>query len=278
MITTDVFGNVEVDTSIDFEEIIDMDYPFTEVKYPVYILSKGRHDSVMTHKTLIEHGIDNYKIFVEPQDYDAYATIHEEENLVNIEHNDLGISYVRNYIGDYARKHDHEMYWMMDDDFRNFRRQHENRNVVIETNRALAAVESVVDRYANIGIAGIIHIAYAFAKTEHVSVNRLAAGCFLMNARLPFKWRADVVEDIDITLQTLESREWCTLIFNRLMFDTPPTGTKAGGNMLNQFKDDNRYKTYVRTMDAWPDRFKVSEVKGPKQYTLRHTRRFYNDY
>ena len=42
------------------------------MRYPVYIISKGRHDKCITARALDEMGID-YKVVIEPQEKDAYA-------------------------------------------------------------------------------------------------------------------------------------------------------------------------------------------------------------
>jgi hypothetical protein len=50
-------------------------------KYPVYIVSKGRADSRLTANAFERYSIP-YFIVIEPQDYDAYASVIDEEKIL----------------------------------------------------------------------------------------------------------------------------------------------------------------------------------------------------
>ena len=52
----------------------------TDPKYPVYIISKTRHESMFTSRSLARMGIKHY-ISIEPQDYDNYDAALDEFNI-----------------------------------------------------------------------------------------------------------------------------------------------------------------------------------------------------
>ena len=52
-------------------------------KYPVYIVSKGRWENPITAKCFLEDGVD-FKIAVEPQEYDLYAQTIPKNNIYKL--------------------------------------------------------------------------------------------------------------------------------------------------------------------------------------------------
>ena len=49
-------------------------------KYPIYIISKGRHESRYTSKALEKMRVP-YHIVVEPQEYDDYASVIDPKKI-----------------------------------------------------------------------------------------------------------------------------------------------------------------------------------------------------
>ena len=68
-------------------------------KITVCVPSKGRPNTLI-HKKFFNTDKFEVYFFVEPADYDKY----DVENKVNIEATDRGVSFVRNYILDWAQK------------------------------------------------------------------------------------------------------------------------------------------------------------------------------
>ena len=55
-------------------------------KYPIYIISKGRWERRQTAKTLDNMNVD-YKIVVEPKEYDEYANVIDESLILKAPEN-----------------------------------------------------------------------------------------------------------------------------------------------------------------------------------------------
>lgn len=249
-----------------------------DVKYRIYIPSKGRAKYGQTAKLLKSVGITNFKIVVEPQDYESYKEFWLEEELLMMDKNDQGIAYARTFIKQYSRSQDEEYHWQIDDDMNYFRLRMGGKNVKVNPRSCFNIVETVCSKFSNVALLGITHFAYAFAKKTQVSINRMTYGSYLIRSDLPMIWRHGVLDDLDFSLQVLEAGH-CTIAFNTVLFDTAATNTLEGGNQLTMFASaDKRKLTYERTVEYWPGRFTVKKLEGNRDWTLKHTRRFYNDY
>lgn len=250
---------------------------FTDVKYTIYIPSKGRAHHGHTAKLLDDCGITNYKIVVEPQDYESYVDKWGTEKVVELPENNQGIAFSRSFIKRYSRSQGEKFHWQMDDDMISFRLRLNNKNAKVNPRHCFSIVETINDKFSNIGICGITHFAYAFSKKTAIALNRMVYGIVLVNNDVMHDWRSGTNEDLDYSLQTLESG-FVTIAFNTVLFDTFTTGKLDGGNMLNLFVGDGRKKIYEKTAELWPGRFEVRQLESDRGWTLKHIRRFYDDY
>ena len=85
-------------------------------KYPIYIVTKGRYENPITAKCFIEDGLD-FKMLVEPQEYDQYCEAVGEKYVLKLPFSNLGLgSYPsRNYGWEHSIKNGHKRHWMFDD-------------------------------------------------------------------------------------------------------------------------------------------------------------------
>lgn len=110
------------------------------MKLLVAVLSKGRYKTIFKHtlRWLPRVGYD-VRIFVEPQEIQAYrdqAKIGNMENytdlrddqFIDIQQNDQGLSYVKGFIKDYATEHGYELVFKMDDDIHRFSTHGKNKS------------------------------------------------------------------------------------------------------------------------------------------------------
>jgi hypothetical protein len=278
---TNFFNFLGIEEEPDLEQIVsDMlnKYKtYTEVSYTIYIPSKGRAHHGHTAKLLDSCGLIRYKIVVEPQDYPLYVEKWGADKIVMLPENNQGIAYSRSYIKKYSREQGEKFHWQIDDDMISFRLRLNNKNEKVDPRHCFSIVEAVNDLFSNIGICGITHFAYAFSKKTEIAVNRMVYGVVLVNNEVPHDWRGGTNEDLDYSLQTLESG-YVTFAFNKVLFDTFSTGSLDGGNMLNLFVGDGRKQIYEKTVELWPGRFVVKELDSNRGWTLKHVRRFYDDY
>ena len=89
--------------------------------YPVYIISKGRHDCALTAINFEKAGID-YLIAVEPQEYDLYCNSLGNHRVLKLPFANLGLgSYpARNFCWEHAKAKGHKYHWLFDDNIQCF--------------------------------------------------------------------------------------------------------------------------------------------------------------
>ena len=230
------------------------------MKYPIYILSKGRHEKPLTAKCLMKYD-QAFKIFVEPQDEKPYKDKFGSDSVHVISENNKGIAYVRNCIKDYSIEQGDTKHWQLDDNIKSFRRRENNKNVLANPIEMLEEVEEHVDQYSNIGIAGLKHILFAWSANSNITNNVVCYSCVLVNNILPIRWCLEAVEDVDYSLQVLKSG-YCTLLFNRLVIEKLATGQMKGGCAEIDYAGDNRLKRYVALQKKYPGRFEITEQYG----------------
>ena len=106
-------------------------------KYPVYIISKGRHESMLTSRSLARMKVPHF-IAIEPQDLDNYEKALDEFKIrpyVTLlvapfsNHGD-GPGRARNWCWDHAIQIGTEKHWVLDDNISDFYRLNQNKRYV----------------------------------------------------------------------------------------------------------------------------------------------------
>ena len=235
--------------------------------YPIYIPSKARSDYCLTADIFIAEGID-VKIVIEPQDREKYKEKYEKYILV-MEKNDQGIAYVRNWCKKHALNNKDKFHWQIDDNIRAFRRRENKKNIRCKAIPCLQEVEDFICEYKNIGIVGLRHTMYAFSQKQYLSLNQQVYSCVLVNNYINVWWRDNCVEDTDYSLQIL-FENYCTIIFNTLLIEKPPTMQMKGGNTEIAYGGDGRLRRSFGLQILWPGIFDLTYKYGrPKMKPSR---------
>ena len=232
-------------------------------KFPIYIPSRSRWDSMATHKLLIQSGISNFFIVVEPGDQEfEYTHAGFGENLLVLPEQNKGLFYSRQFCKDHSTEAGDRYHWQLDDDIRSFL----SRNPGEKTGHpsasdALCAIEHEVLKYTNIGQAGMNQNSFP-PGVSPIKVNHLPVQAFMVNNRVESKFRTRIMNDFDFTLQVLREG-WCTFMFDHIRTNTPAIGTNKGG-LHEVYK--NR-KVIVETMEFMCKEFGTMTIdedeKGP---------------
>lgn len=210
----------------------------TDPKYPVYIISKGRADTMFTSRSLARMRIKHY-IAIEPQDQASY-----EQALINFNIKDYvtlliapfsnhgdGPGRARNWCWDHSISIGAKAHWVLDDNISDFYRLHENKRIRVESGVFFAAMEDFFDRYDNLYIAGPQYrffIAPDQKYPPYVANTRIYS-CLLIRNDCKHRWRGRYNEDTDICLRVLKDGD-CTVQFNAFMQGKAATQTVKGGN------------------------------------------------
>jgi hypothetical protein len=210
----------------------------TNPRYPVYIISKGRHESMQTSRSLARMKVPHY-IAIEPQDEANY-----EQALDNFgirpyvtlliapfsNHGD-GPGRARNWCWDHSIALGAERHWVLDDNIQDFYRLHNNIRLRVESGAIFRAAEDFVDRYENVPISGFQYRFFIAPNTKYPPFvkNTRIYSTLLIHNECKFRWRGRYNEDTDICLRVLKDGD-CTIQFNAFLQGKSATQTVKGGN------------------------------------------------
>lgn len=210
----------------------------TNPTHPVYIVSKGRSDTMITSKSLSRMKVNHY-IVVEPQDKDPYEKALDKFNIRDYvtlivapfsNHGD-GPGRARNFAWDHSISIGAEKHWVLDDNISDFYRLHKNQRIRVESGIIFKAAEDFVDRFENVPISGFQYrffIAPNQSYPPYVKNTRIYS-TLLIDNNCKHRWRGRYNEDTDICLRVLKDGD-CTIQFNAFLQGKAATQTVKGGN------------------------------------------------
>ena len=206
--------------------------------HPVYIVSKGRADTMITSKSLSRMKVPHY-IVIEPQDHKSYDKALDTFNIRDYvtllvapfsNHGD-GPGRARNYAWDHAISIGAEKHWVLDDNIADFYRLNENKRIRVESGVIFYAAEQFIDRFENVPISGFQYrffIAPNQKYPPYVKNTRIYSTLLISND-CKHRWRGRYNEDTDICLRVLKDGD-CTIQFNAFLQGKAATQTVKGGN------------------------------------------------
>lgn len=220
-----------------------------------FIPSKGRPQT-KTHELFEASGFDVYH-FVEPQDLDSYNVT----NVVSILKDNMGMTYVRNFMLQYAKDNGISHHVVCDDDMNSFGEAKNGRAVKCDNADSIAKYLKIFTK-SGFSIGGLNNRQYAWAEKKSYKVNTgKAEGCFFLNAdKINWQYKEDTKEDRDFLLQCLDNRR-NFVFFCKLFFNCPVIGTNKGG--LFEKYAEKRDSLWAMKLNAdWPNYTKIIKQHG----------------
>lgn len=222
----------------------------TQPKHPLYIVSKGRHESMFTSRSLSRMQIPHY-IIIEPQDYDNYNEALDNFGIRDYvtllvapfsNHGD-GPGRARNWAWDHSISIGATYHWVFDDNISDFYRLHENQRIRFETGAGFRAMEDFVERFSNVYIAGPQYRFFIAPDQRYPAfvANTRIYSTLLIRNDCKHRWRGRYNEDTDICLRVLKDGD-CTIQFNAFMQGKAATQTVKGGNTAEFYHAENAEK------------------------------------
>lgn len=240
-------------------------------RYPIFIVSKGRWENMLTARALDRMGVP-YRLIVEASERDLYAAKYQcpihvlpQSYLDDYDTCDdlgddksKGPGAARNYAWDLATEEGFKRHWVMDDNLDAFHYLNRNKKWVIESGKTLCAAEDFTDRYSNVPISGLNY--YSFCKrTDPVPpfvANTRIYSCLLIENAAPYRWRGRYNEDTDLSLRVLKDG-LCTIQFNAFLCGKVTTQRMKGGNTEEFYRDEGTLPKSQMIADLHPDVAKV---------------------
>ena len=254
-------------------------------KYPIYVISKNRSESMYTSRSLDEMGV-NHTIAVEPQDIEPYKQAFKNFGITTatllelpFSNHGMGSGPSRNACWeDYIEK-GHKRHWILDDNIQDFYRLHNNTRYRVKSPVYFRVMEDFVDRYKNVRLAGPRYRFFcasdqkypAFIKNTHIM------STILIDNSLDIRWRSKYNEDIDLSLRVLKDGG-CTILFNAFLQGKCATQTVSGGNTEEvyqadqlDYEDTTQEKTMV-LYNLHPDVVRVVKRYGRWHHDVNYDR------
>lgn len=247
-------------------------------RYPVYVISKGRWESRLTSK-VFERIHMPYRIVIEPQEADQYAAVIDPQKILILPFSNLGKGSIpaRNWVWEHSIDEGHARHWIIDDNIADFYRFNLNYRIPISSGNIFHAMESFVDRYENVPMAGPNYSTFCPRRRifpPFISNSRIYS-CILLSNKVPHRWRGRYNEDTDLSLRFLKDG-YCTIQFNAFLQDKAATMTVKGGNTDDLYKKtetfDGRLAMARSLMQQHPDVVKITRKYGRWQHQVDYSR------
>ena len=256
---------------------VDMHFdasPRLSPRYPVYVISKGRWKTPLTARAL-EYMRIPYHIVVEPQEYDEYASVIDEEKILTLPFSNLGQGSIpaRNWVWEHSLESKALRHWILDDNIYAFKRLYNNIKRRVVCGNMFRAAEDFVDRYENVAISGFHYFMFVPRKelVPPLYLNTRVYSCILIKNDIPYRWRGRYNEDTDLCLRALKDG-WCTVLFNAFLAQKMPTMTMKGGNTEELYRGDGRYEMAKSLLDQHPDVVSITRRWGRWQHFVDYHR------
>lgn len=229
------------------------------MRYPIYVISKGRWQKRLTIDALTRMGVD-YQLVVEPQEYDHYAEHVDASKILVLPFSNLhrGSIPARNWVWRHSRESGAAKHWILDDNIKTFYRLNRNAKLNVYSDVPFRVVEDFAERYMNIGLAGMNYASLVkyFSGVPAYYLNSRVYSCILIANDLPMRWRGIYNEDTDLSLRVLKLG-LCTVNVNAFLADKQATLTMKGGNTDELYQGDGRLKMAQSLVKQHPD---VAEI------------------
>jgi hypothetical protein len=241
------------------------------MKYPVYVISKGRPGKDgLTARFLIRDETP-FSLVIEPQEHDAYAASFGSERLLVLPFSNLGQGSIpaRNWVWEHAKEAGHARHWILDDNIRTIYRRWKGRRIPCKASLAFGAVEHLMECYSSAAMAGLNYDMFCPNEVRMAPfvANCHVYSCLLIQNDIPMRWRGRYNEDTDLCLQVL-SAGLNTVLVNAFLIDKVATGVMKGGNATELYQGDGRC-TMARSLERmWPGVVQVKRRFGRPQHVV----------
>lgn len=249
----------------------------SETHFPVYVISKGRHDCCLTSEYLDMCEVKHYVVVEEHQKQDymqtvgqsPYVTIltipqrffDEYETLVDFD-DKTGPGAARNFCWWHSKQMGYYGHHVLDDNMRGFHMLSDNCKIKVRTGAFIRAMEEHFMAFDNLAMGGPCYTNFA-PKNE----NR---GCHIFNTRIyswimirndlwdkGFRWRGRTNEDTILSLDVLKAG-WATIQYYIYLQNKIATQSLGGGNTEEFYAKEGTLRKSQLLVDVHPD---VSQLK-----------------
>lgn len=250
------------------------------LKYPVYIVSKGRYERKTWHTSFVlsQCGVDHYLV-VEPQEkelyeknfgWDKHVTILEldmsyKDNYDYITKYGLNVGVgpgaARNFCLHHSKLNGFKKHFVFDDNLDTFDYRYRGRRLLTRSGVSLKVLEDISDRYDNVAISSLNYTGFVVGEGYYpaFTTNTRMYSILLINNELCGEncWRGTWNEDSILSLDVL-TKGYCTLQLNAFNSEKITTQKiKKGGNSEEFYNDLGTQAKSQILVDVYPQYAKL---------------------
>jgi hypothetical protein len=205
-----------------------------------------------------------YRIVIEPQEYDLYASVIDPKKILTLPFSNLEMGGIpaRNWVWNHSVNEGHKRHWILDDNIDGFIRLNRNMKIRVDSGVIFKCCEDFVDRYENIPMSGMNYRYFALQTVKYAPfyLNTRIYSCILLSNEekyKDFRWRGRYNEDTDLSIRFLKAG-YCTVLFQAFLCNKRATLTMKGGNTNTVYAtDDNRREFAESLQKQHPDIVKM---------------------
>jgi hypothetical protein len=255
-------------------------------RYPIYIPSKGRYETMHTSKALTKMGLQ-HNIVVEPQEVALYKEVAKGTgaNIIELDMTykekyeycdkfgtsiSTGSGPARNFIWDHSISQGHKWHWIMDDNIQYFGLSQKGKRGRTDNPVFWTAMEDFILRYKNVYMGGPNYAFFVFSTKKPIHANTRIYSCNFIRNDIPFRWRGRYNEDTILSLDILK-KGYCTILFNGFIQYKCGTQSVKGGNTDTVYKHGTFDKSKM-LVDVHSDVAKLSEKYGRWHHHVNYNR------
>lgn len=239
---------------------------FGHVAYPVFVFSRKRWANATTMRLLDASKI-NYTLVVSDEDYDQYADVYNNADILVLPNEAKGIRGARQFVIDRCREEGYPYCWMLDDDIQSITSKDPNLNSL----RSLfSTLEVFVEDYSNISLIGVDNAEEIF-KDKEFAINQPIRGLFLMNLQIGFDFedpemKVELYEDLAFAMKTI-SNGFVTVQHNK--FQVQYAGHVIGGGASNLYNQLDMQLYCAKVLNSfYPKNTSIAHQPAPLNGSL----------
>lgn len=216
-----------------------------------------------------------FRIVVESSEAIHYKNVIGTDRVLVLPFSNLGQGSIpaRNWIWEHSIAEGHQRHWILDDNIRGCFRLNRNQKISVKSGVFFLAMESFVDRYINIPIAGPNYQWFVPAREtkKPFTPNTRIYSCILLSNNTSLRWRGRYNEDTDLSIRFLKQGQ-CSILFNAFLIGKISTMIMSGGNtdILYRQTDnfDGRLAMALSLRQQHPDIVSVTRRWGRWQHLV----------
>jgi len=235
-----------------------------DVKYPIYVISKGRYKNITTTKYLRKINV-KYYLVVEENEKDLYIEHGEpEENILILDNefkqkqieigNGGGIP-ARNFVYNHSKNIlNTKRHWILDDNISGYYILYKDKRHHLQSSITFRLLEDFVDRFTNVYLSGHNYSFFVIKKgIAPYYLNTKVYSSLLIDNRLgdllncEYLWRGVYNEDVDLCLRTLK-KGLPIICLNFISSKKKETMAMKGGNTSTIYSVNDAHKLKTESL------------------------------